>query len=38
MTGDKVISALVGLVGAVADNGRTKQTDEVIREAFFASA
>ena len=35
MTGDKVISALVGLVGAVANNGRTKQTDEVIGEAFL---
>lgn len=35
MTGDKVISALIGLVGAVSNNGRTKQTDEVIREAFL---
>lgn len=34
MTGDKVISALIGLVGAVSNNGRTEQTDEVIREAF----
>ena len=35
MTGDKVISALIGLVGAVSNNGRTEQTDEVIREAFL---
>lgn len=35
MTGDKVIGALIGLVGAVSNNGRTEQTDEVIREAFL---
>ena len=35
MTGDKVISALIGLVGAVSNNGRTEQTDEVIREVFL---
>ena len=35
MTGDKVISALIGLVGAVSNNGRTEQRDEVIREAFL---
>lgn len=35
MIGDKVISALIGLVGAVSNNGRTEQTDEVIREAFL---
>ena len=35
MTGDKVISALIGLVGAVSNNGRTEQTDEVIGEAFL---
>ena len=33
--GDKIISALIGLVGAVSNNGKSKQTDQVIREAFF---
>ena len=35
MQGDSIISALVGLVGAVSNNGRTEQTDSVIREAFL---
>lgn len=35
MIGDKIISALIGLAGAVSNNGRTEQTDEVIREAFL---
>lgn len=34
MQGDRIISALIGLVGAVSNNGKTKQTDQVIREAF----
>lgn len=33
--GDEVISALIGLMGAVANHGSTAQTDEVIREAFL---
>ena len=33
--GDSIISALIGLVGAVSNNGRTEQTDSVIREAFL---
>lgn len=35
MQGDRIISALIGLVGAVSNNGKTKQTDNVIREAFL---
>ena len=35
MQGDSIISALIGLVGAVSNNGRTEQTDSVIREAFL---
>ena len=35
MQGDRIISALIGLVGAVSNNGRTEQTDCVIREAFW---
>ncbi len=35
MQGDRIISALIGLVGAVSNNGKTKQTDSVIREAFL---
>ena len=34
MQGDSIISALIGLVGAVSNNGKTGQTDSVIREAF----
>lgn len=33
--GDSIISALIGLVGAVSNNGKTEQTDSVIREAFL---
>ena len=33
--GDSIISALIGLVGAVSNNGKTEQTDRVIREAFL---
>lgn len=35
MQGDRIISALIGLVGAVSNNGKTKETDGVIREAFL---
>ena len=30
MTGDRIISALIGLVGAVSNNGKTEQTDVVM--------
>ena len=35
MTGDRIISALIGLVGAVSNNGKTEQTDVVVREALL---
>lgn len=35
MTGDRIISALIGLVGAVSNNGKTEQTDVVVREALY---
>ena len=35
MQGDSIISALIGLVGAVSNNGKTERTDSVIREAFL---
>lgn len=35
MQGDSILSALIGLVGAVSNNGKTEQTDSVIREAFL---
>ena len=35
MQGDSIVSALIGLVGAVSNNGKTEQTDSVIREAFL---
>lgn len=35
MQGDSIISALIGLTGAVSNNGRTEETDRVIREAFL---
>lgn len=35
MQGDRIISALIGLVGAVSNNGKTEQTDSVIRDAFL---
>lgn len=35
MQGDSIISALIGLVGAVSNNGKTEQTDSVIQEAFL---
>ena len=35
MQGDSIISALIGLVGAVSNNGKTEQTDSVIREALL---
>lgn len=35
MQGDRIISALIGLVGAVSNNGKTEQTDQVIQEAFL---
>ena len=35
MQGDRIIGALIGLVGAVSNNGKTEQTDGVIREAFL---
>lgn len=33
--GDSIISALIGLVGAVSNNGKTERTDSVIREALL---
>ena len=35
MQGDKIISALVGLVGAVSNNGKTDNTDLIVRDAFL---
>lgn len=35
MQGDGIIGALIGLVGAVSNNGKTENTDKVIREAFL---
>lgn len=35
MTGDRIISTLIGLVGAVSNNGKTEQTDAVVREALL---
>ena len=35
MTGDRIISVLIGLVGAVSNNGKTEQTDVVVREALL---
>lgn len=35
MQGERIISALIGLVGAVSNNGKTEQTDGVIRDAFM---
>ena len=35
MQGEQMISALIGLVGAVSNNGRTEHTDGVIRRAFY---
>lgn len=35
MQGDSIISALIGLTAAVSNNGRTQETDQVIREAFL---
>lgn len=35
MQGDRIISALIGLVGAVSNNGKTERTDSVVREAFL---
>ena len=35
MQGDSIISAMIGLVGAVSNNGKKEQTDSVIREAFL---
>lgn len=31
MTGGRIISALIGLVGAVSNNGKNEQTDAVVR-------
>lgn len=35
MHGDKIISALIGLVGAVSNNGKTDNTDSIVRDAFL---
>lgn len=35
MTGEQIIGALIGLVGAVSNNGKTEQTDAVIRDALL---
>jgi len=35
MQGEQIISALIGLVGVVSNNGKTEQTDGVIRKAFL---
>ena len=37
MQGDRIISALIGLVGAMSNNGKTERTDSVVREAFYAA-
>ena len=34
MTGENIIGALIGLVGAVSNNGKTENTDCVVREAL----
>ena len=33
----EVLSALIGLVGAVNNNGKTTQTDAIVREAFLSN-
>ena len=35
MQGDRIISALIDLVGAMSNNGITERTDSVVREAFL---
>ena len=35
MQGDKIISALIGLVGAVSNNGKTDKTDLIVRDSFL---
>ena len=35
MQGDRIISALIDLVGAMSNNGKTERTDSVVREAFL---
>ena len=35
MQGDSIIIALIGLTGAVSNNGRTEETDRVIRKGFL---
>lgn len=34
----KVLSALIGLVGAIGNNGKTKDTDMIIRKAFLSDS
>lgn len=38
MQGEQMISALIGLVGAVSNNGRTEHTDGVIRQGLFTDS
>ena len=35
MQGDRIISALIGLGGAMSNNGKTERTDSVVRKAFL---
>ena len=35
MQGDKITGALIGLSGAVSNNGKTEHTDEIVREALL---
>lgn len=35
MQGEKILSALIGLVGAVSNNGKTDNTDSIVRDAFL---
>ena len=35
MQGDRIISALIGLVGAMSNNGKTERTDSVVRDCLL---
>lgn len=34
MQGEQILSALIGLVGAVSNNGKTERTDDIVRNAL----
>lgn len=36
MNNIRILSALVGLAGAIGNNGKTENTDAIVREALFA--